>query len=163
METSQPIVNAVLAQVASKRVLLEEKERVLDAARQRLEEAQANVARLEDELLELKHFLDAAGVPEPVSQACRNLPLKVAMELVGGHRIRLVVLACADALFKEKGYFTVDELMAAIAAKNFALDVVKPRSRASQVLTQSAAYRFDDQRQAWTRNLGVAAFTDGVH
>lgn len=155
MEASKFVIGAVLAQQESKRSLLSEKQRILDEARRVLGAAQSDVDDLRHELDELQKFLVKAGAATQGKQSLESMSgiesQPAVKRLLSGRDIRPVVLECADEAFREKVYFSIDDVMAILNARNYTLDVESPRTRTSQILTLTAEYGYDGARKAWTK------------
>lgn len=150
------VVRAVQAQVDVAQAVLTRTLQQLDHARVRFDEAQAEVDRLENDLAGLQVLLNDTGLTEEELAAARARACKpcepAAFMVVSGRSIRPAVLACAAAAADKGGCFTLDDLMAAIAAQHLALAVANPRVRASQILTLSTTYRFDEEQKVWMRS-----------
>lgn len=154
MKTSDIVVSAVLAHQEAKRLLLVEKQRDLDGARRALGAAQASVDAVRQDLDELQKFLFNSGATSQGKwSADKHLVSAEAAtnHVLRGRLLRPAVLECAELAAQETGHFTIDDLMSVISGKGYELSVEYPRSRASQILTMTAGYSYDEERKAWTK------------
>lgn len=174
-KTPQFLIDAVTAQQERKReelAALQETEKAallaVQAAQAAYVAAQDRVNSVKDELEEIREYLLKEKLATLVSQqvADDHAPEPAETEpneddsttidgegvSVSGRPLRKIVTAYALEVAGEKKFFTVDDLMLKLKEKKVTLNVENPRTRASQVLTLTKGFVYDEVQKAWTKS-----------
>lgn len=179
-KTPQVIIDAVLAEQERKRSDLAAYQAEEKLAEQALLAATQKVTAVRNELDAIHEFLRQAQQPalmQPPKEATNVSTAAADAEptevdstafdgegtIVSGRPLRKIVTASALEVAGEKKYFSVDDLMAKLKEKNVTLAVENPRIRASQVLTLTKGFVYDDARRAWTLSIEEVSAPKGAN